>query len=73
MSTTQVTLPIKGMHCGSCAKMAERALRAVPGVTSVEVQLLKEQAIVSFEPERANVLALRQAIESQGYSCPVTA
>ncbi len=41
-----VTLQIEGMTCASCAGRVEKALLAVPGVVSAEVNLATEQAEV---------------------------
>ncbi len=43
-----VSLPVKGMHCASCAGRIEKALFAVPGVSSASVNLATEQASVTF-------------------------
>jgi Cu+-exporting ATPase len=37
---------IKGMTCGGCAKHVEKALRAVPGVTAVAMDVPKGTATV---------------------------
>lgn len=50
---------IQGMTCGGCAKHVEKALRTVPGVTDVAVDLAKGTAVVggsaSFEAMVASV------------------
>jgi copper chaperone CopZ len=38
---------IQGMTCGGCAKHVEKALRAVPGVTSVQVDVSQGTALVA--------------------------
>jgi Cu+-exporting ATPase len=61
------TLPIAGMSCASCVGRVEKALAAVSGVLSANVNLATEQARVSAlagtEPA-----ALVAAIERAGYS-----
>ena len=44
--TLTLDLPIQGMTCASCAGRVERALRAVPGVAAVAVNLATERAEV---------------------------
>jgi copper chaperone CopZ len=68
MSNTQVALKVEGMHCGSCAKLVERALKATRGVTSATVLLAKQQAVVEFDPQQVTLDALKQAVVAQGYS-----
>jgi copper chaperone len=55
---------ITGMSCQHCVQAVTRALRAVPGVTEVRVQLGAPQATVRG---RADVALLLRAIEGEGY------
>ena len=59
-----LTLHITGMSCNHCRANVEKAIKAVPGVTSADVNLAEGQAIVrgSASPE-----AIRQAVESIGF------
>lgn len=41
-----LTLPIEGMTCASCVGRVEKALRAVPGVATADVNLATERAQV---------------------------
>lgn len=54
------------MTCNGCVRHVEKALRAIPGVTAVEVDLAKGTAKVVHE-ESARVPALVAAVESAGY------
>ncbi|MGP0170799.1 heavy metal translocating P-type ATPase [Pseudomonas sp. NCHU5208] len=65
---TTFALPIQGMTCASCAGRIERALRKLPDVTSVSVNLASEQARVDAPGERLPQLI--EAIEGAGYSVP---
>jgi len=56
------------MHCGSCAKLVERALKGTPGVTAATVMLANQQAVVEYEPEHVTLDALKQAVAAQGYT-----
>ena len=42
-----VTLAVEGMTCAGCVRGVERALLAVPGVTSANVNLATEKAVVT--------------------------
>ena len=44
--STSLTLSIEGMTCASCVARVEKALKAVPGVASAEVNLATERATV---------------------------
>ncbi len=62
-----LSLPITGMTCASCAGRVERALKAVPGVTSAAVNLATETAeITGLAPPEA----LIGAVEKAGYHVP---
>ena len=50
LSANRVTLPIEGMTCASCVGRVERALKAVPGVETVAVNLATERATVTASP-----------------------
>lgn len=60
-------LRIGGMTCGSCVKAVHRALSAVPGVESVDVQLATRTATVRGEGIETNVRALLAAVAAAGY------
>jgi Cu+-exporting ATPase len=60
-----ITLAIEGMSCGHCVAHVQEALRAVPGVTSAEVDLAAKSARVEGS---APASVLLQAVEAQGYA-----
>jgi copper chaperone CopZ len=60
------TLRITGMTCNGCVKHVGQALRAVPGVSAVEVSLPNATAKVVHE-ESASLNAMVAAVESAGY------
>lgn len=60
----EISLSIQGMTCGHCQARVERALRAVPGVVEVHVDLVAGQATVRGDVEAA---ALVQAADQAGY------
>ena len=59
-----VTLMIDGMTCASCVSRVERALLAVPGVTSAVVNLATEQATIVGSVEAS---LLVKSVEDAGY------
>jgi heavy metal translocating P-type ATPase len=58
-------LVIDGMTCASCVARVERALQAVPGVTSAHVNLATESARVEGIADAAALLA---AVKTVGYA-----
>jgi Cu+-exporting ATPase len=69
MSDASLTLPIEGMSCATCALRVERALRAVPGVHDVQVNLATDSAAVDAAPTVA-AETLQRAVEQAGYAVP---
>jgi copper chaperone CopZ len=65
------TLRITGMTCNGCVRHVDKALRGVPGVTAVEVNLVDGTAKVAHEASAA-LPALVAAVESAGYEAAAT-
>lgn len=59
---------IGGMSCAACVRRVERALESVEGVQSAEVNLATEAVRVRYNRAEAKRRALREAVESAGYS-----
>lgn len=60
-----IELKVEGMTCGHCSAAVQRALEAVPGVTSVRVD--REQGRAWVEGTQ-DVDALNAAVVAEGYS-----
>ncbi len=65
-SGTEHQLAIRGMTCASCVSRLERALAAVPGVTSVTVNLATEEARLVTLPS-VQVASLLEAVTNTGF------
>lgn len=63
-----VTLPIQGMTCRGCAANVELALRGLPGVESVAVDLPAKLATVRFDPALTEPAHMAAAVAVAGYS-----
>jgi Cu+-exporting ATPase len=59
--------PVGGMTCASCVARVEEALKSVPGVITVNVNLASEKATVEYLEDVA-VDDLRHAVEDAGYT-----
>jgi len=62
-----VDLAISGMSCASCVGRVERALLAVPGVLSAEVNLAAERARVHVLAGAAGLGELAASVQAAGY------
>lgn len=60
-----VEILVEGMGCEGCVAAVEKALRAVPGVRSVRVDLKAGRATV--DQEGADPGALLRAVQKAGY------
>ncbi len=61
-----LSLSIQGMTCASCVGRVERALKAVPGVATANVNLATEKADIVFQGQ-PDAAAAMQAISAAGY------
>jgi Cu+-exporting ATPase len=67
-TSDQATLDVEGMTCASCVAHVQKAARAVPGVRSVEVNLARGKAAITFDRDQANPKQIGDAITKAGYS-----
>ena len=67
----QVHLPVEGMTCASCVSHVEGALKSVPGVSSVSVNLATEVAAVELDPDNVSMDELVGAVDDAGYNVQV--
>ena len=65
-ATKKSIFPVGGMTCASCVVRVEEALRSVPGVISVSVNLASEKATVEYV-EGTQIAKLRKAVKEAGY------
>ncbi len=73
MPSASLRFPVLGMTCASCVGRVERALRAVPGVADVSVNLATEVADVRVDAgadPQALAVAMSVAVNDAGYSLP---
>ncbi|MCO6040675.1 heavy metal translocating P-type ATPase [Thermococcus alcaliphilus] len=60
-------IKIGGMTCAMCVKTVENAIKELPGVMEVSINLATESARVSYNPALVTVEDIKKAIESVGY------
>jgi copper chaperone CopZ len=64
---------VKGMNCGSCAERVENAVRQLPGISSVRVDLASGDVLVEHQPEKVTPEQIRQQIAAAGYATTIPA
>lgn len=62
-----ITIPIKGMHCSSCALTNEQALTKIEGVSKANVNFAMERATVEYDESKTAPEHLAHAIKENGY------
>lgn len=69
-SIVQTAFDVEGMSCSHCVAGVKKALLAVPGVTSAEVNLESKLATVVHE-SALPLAALIEAINLEGYEARI--
>src|SRR3954452_23592858 len=62
-----VRIPVSGMTCAACQARVQRALQKQPGVAEATVNLMMNDATVSYDPQRIRPQELVEAIRATGY------
>jgi P-type Cu+ transporter len=70
MSDTTIDLPVLGMTCAACVRRVERAVAAVAGVASAEVNLPLSRAHIVMSDGAIDPIVLAAAIRGAGYEVP---
>jgi Cu+-exporting ATPase len=65
---SEVSLPISGMSCASCVSHVEGALKELPGVSTVLVNLATNKANLTYDPQLASLEDMRRAVDDVGYA-----
>ncbi|CAI7567094.1 unnamed protein product [Penicillium manginii] len=65
------TLAVEGMTCGACTSAVESGLKDVTGVTSVNVSLLSERAVVEHNVGEISPEQIAELIEDRGFGARV--
>lgn len=62
-----ITINIKGMTCMGCVRSVKNVLEPIAGVSGVDISLDKGQAVITFDPSKANLAQFQSAIQDAGY------
>ena len=66
-SSTKQLLLVSGMDCASCVSHVEKAIRKLPGVDQVNVNLALGRAVVEFNPDIQKPDVIAKAVTDAGY------
>ena len=61
------TIAILGMMCAGCSARVEKALRALPGITSASVNLPARTALVEYDSQQISLQQMSEAVSAIGY------
>jgi Cu+-exporting ATPase len=67
MTHTKITIPVSGMTCAACQGRVQRVLQKAPGVEDATVNLLLNNATVTFDPNATSPDRLVETIRGTGY------
>ncbi|HLD36007.1 MAG TPA: cation-translocating P-type ATPase [Planctomycetota bacterium] len=67
INSSQVNIPIAGMHCPACALNIEKSLLCVNGVMEANVNFIDEKVAVRYDPYRTDIEHIKKAITRPGY------
>lgn len=63
----EVTIPIGGMTCASCAAAVEKEIKKLKGIEEVNVNIATEKANVKYNPYETRISEIKSAIKKAGY------
>lgn len=66
-SLREVTIPISGMTCASCAANIEKSVKKLQGVQKVNVNFATERATVVYDTNQTRISEIKQAVKKAGY------
>ncbi len=64
---TQVTLEAPDISCDHCIMTIEKAVQKLPGVQFVSGDPASKRVTVEYDPAQAELAAIEQAMEEEGY------
>ncbi|MBC7784800.1 MAG: cadmium-translocating P-type ATPase [Burkholderiales bacterium] len=70
-TATEQTINVQGMDCASCVAHVEKAIRKLPGIERVAVNLAMGRAQVAFDAEAVSPDRIATAVTAAGYPAAV--
>lgn len=68
VKTRDIIIPIQGMTCSSCVMHIEKAVGALEGVNSIQVNIATEKADIVYDPSKTRISEIKQVITKAGYT-----
>lgn len=65
-------LKVTGMSCGGCVSNVTQALKAITGVSDVQVSLAAGEVTVQFDEQLVSPDQLKSAVQRAGYNVDAT-
>ena len=59
---------ILGMTCAACVRTVEKSITKIEGVSSVNVNLMTEKAVIHYDSDKVQISDLKRAIQDAGYT-----
>ena len=63
----EITVPVSGMTCASCANAIEKSISKLPGIKEVSVNFATEKAKVIYDSSKTRISEIKDAIAKAGY------
>ncbi len=63
----EISIPVGGMTCTSCAGAVEKAIKGLPGVEVSSVNYATEKAFVRYNPNQTRISQIKGSISKAGY------
>ena len=60
--------PIQGMTCGNCVRHVEQALNKLSGISKLEVNLEKHEALVEYDSTLLTYETMASVLKDAGYT-----
>ncbi|MCK5671393.1 heavy-metal-associated domain-containing protein, partial [Candidatus Bathyarchaeota archaeon] len=65
--TKTLVIPVKGMHCATCALSISKGLFKKDGVSKADVNYGTEKAVVEYDPEKISLEEIGEVIRELEY------
>ncbi|MBP2628779.1 MAG: Heavy metal transport/detoxification protein [Firmicutes bacterium] len=62
------TIIVEGMSCGHCKNAVEKAVGALPGAISAEVDLVAKTLIVEVDASKTTLDQIKEAVDEIGFT-----
>ncbi|HFQ93444.1 MAG TPA: cation-translocating P-type ATPase, partial [Anaerolineae bacterium] len=66
-ATKNATISLSGLWCPSCAWLINERLDRSPGIQAAEVNFIRREALVAYDPERTDPRRIARQIKKFGY------